>query len=443
MLLMKKPSLLIIVFLFSLIGQTTHAQPTDPKFVAAVSKIREITEILVSENHPAINRDSAEHACAAAIDPTTENSVSTKSNGEAKLISALKKIEPGKIDKAVDDCLNSMAALSGPNTEIKPIPAVGTTASDFGGIGVETQEHSDGLLVISVVSKAPAEAMGLKPNDIITSVNGVRLVGMPLQAAVQLFKGAPRTAISVSVRRPGLENPVTLQGKREVIQIETVLFRDYQNTLYVRYRTFSGKSLRELAEALNTRRKEKVLFKQMIVDLRFCTGGDYYTMIELLTFHLDAQATLFKVQKKEQIETVTTNNAPFNHTSSALVSSGQYPTDWPDQLRKIPIVVLVNKMTASGAEVFASALKDNNRAKLIGESTAGITNLDTIKYVDQSKSYIRLTTGHMLRANGEKIHNVGITPDIIMASQGITISDINVINSIDPWLESALVEVAR
>jgi carboxyl-terminal processing protease len=436
---------IIFTLTFAVLNHKAQAQTIDLKLTAAISKISEVAQILATENHAPISKESALSVCITTIDPIALQLVSPQAGIENQLAFALKKIESEKLDKAIDSCINAMVAISGSTAEYKPAPAVGgTPAANLGGIGVDTQAHSNGVQIVNVYSNAPAQVMGLKPSDIVTSINGVSLVGLPLQEAISLFKGALNSSVSVSVIRAGLVSPIVFQGKREKIQQETLVFRDYPDALYVRYHSFSeGSTLKALAQGLDKRRNEKLFFKQLIIDLRYCTGGEFSTLIELIKLHVGDQATLLKVQKKDQLDTITASNARFNHSAASLVSSGHHAKNWADQLRTVPIVVLVNNRTASGAEVFAAALKDNNRAKIMGEKTAGFANLDTVKYVDDSKGFLRLTTAHMLRANGEQLHGVGLIPDIVLTSKGASITGINDIDIRDLWLESALAQVAR
>jgi carboxyl-terminal processing protease len=265
------------------------------------------------------------------------------------------------------------------------------TRGRFGGLGIEVRKEGDYIEVVSPIDGTPAARAGLKAGDRILRANDRSLVGMLLRDAVLELRGDPGSKVVLGIKR-GDAPPFDVMLERAIINITSVQWRTENNVGYIRITSFSEHVGEEVAEAvLAIKRELGPKARGLILDLRNNPGGLLDQSIKVSDMFLD----------KGRI--VSTRERFYEHHYDALngdVSGG------------LPIVILINKGSASAAEIVAGALKDQRRATLVGTKSFGKGTVQTIIPLSGSDA-VKLTTAIYLTPSGHSVDG-GIAPDVVI-----------------------------
>jgi carboxyl-terminal processing protease len=260
------------------------------------------------------------------------------------------------------------------------------------GIGVQIQAADQRLTVASPLEGSPAHKAGLRPGDFIESIDGKSTHGMSLPAAVQLILGKPGTVVKLKVVHP--EGAVAeLAITRAEIQVPSIsgFFRgpdgrwqfllDGDNKVgYIQILQFSSRTAADVRQAAEELQKHGV--KGLILDLRSCPGGLLEQAIEVCKLFLSKGV-------------IVTTRAP-GKAERSFQADGKAPfADWP-------MLVLVNDQTASAGEIVAGALRDNNRAILLGSRTFGKGSVSSVMKLDGGGA-LKVTTAYHYLPSGRNI----------------------------------------
>jgi carboxyl-terminal processing protease len=275
--------------------------------------------------------------------------------------------------------------------------------SEFGGLGMQvTLDEAERLIVISPLVGTPAYRAGIRAGDRIEEINGKSTEGLSLQDAVNLLKGQSGTTVNVTIRRRAVEDPMELNIVRERIHVETVvgfmrngdhrwefMTSDDPKIGYVRITAFSRDTPTELKRALT---KLKAAGMQgLVLDLRFNPGG-------LLTSAVDV-ADLF------------VSEGLIVATDGRNIERKEWLAKSRDTLTDVPLVVLVNRFSASASEVVAACLQDHGRAVIVGERTWGKGSVQNVVELEGGQGALKLTTASYHRPSGKNIHRFADATD--------------------------------
>jgi carboxyl-terminal processing protease len=269
------------------------------------------------------------------------------------------------------------------------------TQGQFGGLGM-TVTGADGLLkVISPIDGTPAARAGIKPGDLITTVNGKTIEGLTLTEAVDRLRGPPATTVRITIKREGVATPIELTLTREIIHMEVVKSHLYGDIGYVRLAEFNDETEAGLRAAIASFRKtDGNKLTGLILDLRNNPGG-------LL----------------DQAVSVAND---FLRSGVIVSTKGRQPDDtqvWRarpgDLLSGLPVVVMINDGSASASEIVSGALQDHHRAVLLGTRSFGKGSVQTL-FPLRNGGAIRLTTARYYTPDGRSIQGQGIEPDVIV-----------------------------
>ena len=274
------------------------------------------------------------------------------------------------------------------------------TEGEFGGIGIEITIKDGLLTVISPIEDTPAWRANIKPNDVIVKIDGESTKGITLNEAVKKLRGTPKTKVSITVLKHDTKNIEDITLERDIIKIKNIkrslILED--NIGYIRLVEFREKTANDLIEALDKLKKED--FKALIIDVRNNPGGLLDSAVETASIFLEEGKPIVSIKSKDQNQVLY----------KSLKTKEKY--------LNVPIVILINKGSASASEIFASALRYNNKAILIGENTFGKASVQTvIPLLDGSA--IRITTAKYYTINGLSIQDKGLTPDILISEEKI------------------------
>jgi carboxyl-terminal processing protease len=306
-------------------------------------------------------------------------------------------------------------ALGDPHTYFLTAQNAKIAAEDlqgsFTGIGATIEKRDNKLLVVAPIEGSPAEKAGLRAGDQIAAVDDKSTVPLTTIDAVALIRGPAGTVVRLVIVREGLPAAFTLEITRAKIEVYTVRTKDLDGGVaYVRITSFSEPTTQELNAALRKVLANKP--KGLVLDLRNNPGGYLTTSVEVASQFLKDGDVLYE----KNADGVRQNFG---------VRSGGLATD-------IPLVVLVNKGSASASEIVAGAIQDAQRGILIGEKTFGKGSVQTTQTLSDGSS-LHITIAHWFTPKGRQIHEVGLQPDISML---ITEDDIK--NNKDPQLDRAL-----
>ncbi|MDP4105851.1 MAG: S41 family peptidase [Bacillota bacterium] len=321
----------------------------------------------------------------------------------SKLYSAYDTLKNGyyqKVDdkKLINGAINGMVqSLGDPysdymsNTESKSFH--NSISSSFEGIGAEIQEKDAHIVVVSPIKGSPAEKAGLKPNDIIVSVNGKSLQGMNSTQAVALIRGKKGTKVNLVIQRPGTEAPVKVSVVRDQIPINTVNGEMVGDGIAkVQITSFSSNTSKELVNTLNDLQKQGM--KGLVLDLRQNPGGLLDQAINISSLFVPKGKVLFKVEDRNgKIKEYTSQNKGNDI---------------------MPLVVLIDSGSASASEIVSAAVNESAGVPLVGEKSFGKGTVQTAQDFSDG-SNLKFTMAKWLTPDGNWIHKKGLKPDYPVA----------------------------
>ena len=264
----------------------------------------------------------------------------------------------------------------------------------FEGIGAEVQMKNNQLIIVAPIDGSPAQRAGLKPGDIILKVDDQDVGGLPLDQAVERILGPAGTQVKLSILNPKTTTTKDITLIRASIIVRSITWHLLPGTSVVdlRIATFSRGVTKDLRNALLAVEKEGIT--GLILDLRNNPGGLLDEAVSAASQFLSTGNVLLEKNAAGKIHPVP-------------VRSGGAATS-------LPLVVLINGGTSSGAEIVAGALQDGRRARLVGEKTFGTgTVLQTFSLSDGSA--LMLAIEEWLTPDGHVIWHHGITPDVVVS----------------------------
>lgn len=265
------------------------------------------------------------------------------------------------------------------------------TKGEFGGLGIQIGIKDGMLTVIAPIEDTPAYKAGIKAGDRIIKINNEFTKDMGLHDAVTKMRGAPSTSVTITILREGWKETKDFSILREVIKIKSVKYKVLEDGIgYVKLTQFQEQTSSDLTAAMENLAKEKI--NALILDLRNNPGGLLNSAVDVSSQFLPSGnlVVFIKDKKGDKIE----------------YKSNKHKTDF-----NLPMIVLVNQGSASASEIVAGALKDWNKAVLIGTQTFGKGSVQSVVPLGDG-SALRLTTARYYTPKGTSIQTTGITPDI-------------------------------
>lgn len=267
-----------------------------------------------------------------------------------------------------------------------------STSGEFGGLGIEITLENGFIKVIAPMDDTPAQQAGVQAGDLITRIDGAPVKDLDLNDAIKRMRGKPGTDIELTIMREDSDSPLFFRITRNLIQVQSVKSRFLETDYgYVRITSFQNRTPEALHEALARLNKKKSL-QGMVLDLRNNPGGILDAAVGVADAFLDKGVIVY-------------------HQGKAKDSNKEYHATSADILEGAPIVVLVNRGSASASEIVAGALQDHGRAIILGTKTFGKGSVQTIQEM-RDGSAIKLTTARYFTPKGRSIQAEGIAPDI-------------------------------
>jgi carboxyl-terminal processing protease len=261
----------------------------------------------------------------------------------------------------------------------------------FTGIGAEVSMENGNVVVVSPIKGSPAERAGIKPKDILLSVNGTSFEGLSLNEAVAKIRGPKGTEAKIKVKRAGVEATLEYTILRDDIAMETVRSRmESEGVGIIEVSEFSMNTAERFEKEIAALEKQGM--KGLVIDVRNNPGGVLKVVIDMAEQFVEKGKVIVQVEDK-------------NGNREQTLSNGTS--------KKYPIAVVTNKGSASASEILAGALKESAGAKLVGETTYGKGTVQS-SYPEEmgDGSLIKITIAKWLTPKGEWIHKKGVVPDI-------------------------------
>jgi carboxyl-terminal processing protease len=286
-------------------------------------------------------------------------------------------------------------ALGDPHTAFTDAKRAAITRTDlegsFEGIGATVEMREGRFTIVSPIKGSPAEKAGLLPNDIIARVDDTVIQNMDITQAISLVRGPKGTEVTLLIQR-GTQLPIKVTVVRDVIRTPFVESRMIEGTTiaYLRLNQFGGSAPEEMRAAL------RELLAQnptgLIFDLRRDPGGYLGVAVEVASQFLKGGQVVLIERDKNGV------------TQELKAKNGGLATN-------IPLVLLVDSGSASASEIVAAALKDHQRATLIGVKTYGKGSVQNVHTLSD-KSELRVTIARFFSPKGNEINGVSVSPDI-------------------------------
>lgn len=268
--------------------------------------------------------------------------------------------------------------------------------NEFGGVGIRVSVTADGWLEIeSPLLDTPAYRAGIKPGDRIVEIEGENARGFSMDDAVKKMKGKIGTEVHLKILHRGSSDPEAYSLKRELVRVPTVVgfdrgadngwnyFSDKERKIaFIRLAAFGRHTTDDLHEVLEDLTRQGM--KGLILDLRFNPGGLLSAAVEVSDLFLPSGV----------IVSTEGRNTPRR----------VWDAKKPGTYEGFPMVVLVNRFSASASEIVAACLQDHKRAIVVGERTWGKGSVQNIIELEDGQSALKLTTAGYLRPSGKNIH---------------------------------------
>jgi len=269
-------------------------------------------------------------------------------------------------------------------------------AGKFGGLGMTIEEENGLPQILAPIDGTPAAKAGIEPGDLIVEIDGQPTDGMPLNDVASRLRGKIGSNVTITIQRNG-QKPFDLTLTRETVDVPSVKWRLEADKIgYARISSFDDDTQKEMLGAISElQRKAGGHLNGFVLDLRDDPGGALDAAIDVAGDFLDG-GTIVTTRGRE----------PDDNHAYAAPHAG-------DRIKGVPMVVLINGASASASEIVAGALKDRQRAEIMGTRSFGKGSVQTIIPLD-GKGALRLTTALYYTPSGHSIQDEGIIPDAVI-----------------------------
>lgn len=298
-----------------------------------------------------------------------------------------KKLKDGAIEGYVEGLGDKYTEYI-PKSEMKEFTE--NIQGSFVGIGIYmiADEDSGRVIVYYPIPESPAEKVGIKSGDAIISVDGVEYTSEDFDKIADFIKGEAGTKVKLVVERDGKK--LDFEITRQKIETNPISSKILNNNIgYIKLPSFDSDSSKKLKEKIDDAISKGA--KSLIIDLRNNGGGIVDEATNIADYFLDKGKTIMTTKDNKNKEEIEKTKSKIEYD--------------------IPLVLLTNENTASASEILTAALKDNERAKIIGTKTYGKGVIQSVLNLSDG-SGLKITTAEYFTPNGTEINNKGISPDI-------------------------------
>ncbi len=265
------------------------------------------------------------------------------------------------------------------------------SGGNFGGIGVYIYQLKTGEIVLQPIDGLPASRAGMKPGEVVDTVDGKSLKGVPIDSVERLIRGEAGSAVRMTTHMYKKSNERRYTIEREIIHVPTVRAKIENGYDYIRLSDFGETSASEMKKALLDGKAKGA--KGYILDLRDNGGGLVDAAVKISSYFIPQGVIVSTIDRM--------GNKESQEADGDAIGGLQ------------PLVILVNKYTASASEITSGALQDYHLAKLIGTKTFGKGVVQSI-YPMPDDGALKITTAKYVTPLGRDIQHKGIMPDVLV-----------------------------
>lgn len=300
-----------------------------------------------------------------------------------------------------------------------------STSGNYSGVGLDVSFEAGKVIVVTPLDGTPAQRAGILPGDMLVSVDDILVDEKHVEDTIGRMRGLPGTGVTVDVIREGEDEPLRFALIRSEIRVKTVRSEYLGNGFgYIRLTGFSDRTADDLTDAAKDLQIQAGNeLRGVVLDLRNNPGGVLDAAVDVADAFLDRGLIVRGTGRIRE--------ARFTH----------YATPG-DILSGVELAVLINGGSASASEIVAGALQENDRARLVGETTFGKGSVQTIIPLSEGRA-IKLTTSRYLTPSGRSINGTGIEPDIVVHARNPRKQFGRAGNDIDPSEDEQLQEALR
>ncbi len=271
------------------------------------------------------------------------------------------------------------------------------TSGEFGGLGIVVGMENGFVKVVSPIDDTPAARAGIEAGDLIIRLDETPVKGMTLDDAVKIMRGKPGSPIKLMVVREGKDKPFEVTIIRDKIRVKSVKPRSLEAGYgYIRITQFQQRTGNDLLLAIKKLKEENDnKLKGLVLDLRNNPGGLLDAAVDVTDAFIESGKIVVSVKGRNKD----------NHDIRRSRTS--------DQIKDVPLVVLVNGGSASASEIVAGALQDHKRAIIMGKQSFGKGSVQSVVPLGNNAG-LKLTTARYYTPSGRTIQAKGIEPDIIL-----------------------------
>lgn len=258
----------------------------------------------------------------------------------------------------------------------------------FGGLGIYIAPYDGFIKVMSCLEGAPAIKF-LLPGDVITHVDGTFVYGMNIEKVTKMLKGKPGTNVKIKIKRKNkklFEQTIT----RQIVNVPMIRTEVYNRIAYIRVALFYEGLAKDIHNTIRKLQKGKKI-DGIIFDVRMNPGGILEEVISIAEMLLPKGSEVLSVKNRSLINVAKTASDPMLKSN-------------------IPVVVLIDALSASAAEILAGTLKENKRAIIVGERSYGKASVQRVVNLSE-KTAIKMTVAKYYLPNNVDIQSVGVIPD--------------------------------
>jgi carboxyl-terminal processing protease len=375
-----------------------------PNAEAAFPRVAEVRNLIEEEYYfrpaspealPAfraeLERDAVSGMATAAAEVATANA-----SPVAAVDEYLRELEYGALRGMADGLEDDYTTFLEP---VEQAPVAQQMAGEYEGIGVSVEQPAGAFTIVATFPGSPAEAAGLRPGDVIEAADGRQLAGVTQDDAVAVIRGPAGTVVRLTIRRPGEAATFEAEVERQAITTPVVTYRAVAEGRvgHIRIGIFNDKTTQQLDAALKRAKEEGVT--GIVLDLRQ-NGGGWVT---------SAREAIGRFVPEERGPALYEDERPGEGgepESVPIVGGGE-------EAFELPLVVLVDGGTASAAEIVAGALRDHDRATLVGMPTYGKGLVQRVHDFADGSS-LRITSAEWLTPNGDPIPVEGLRPEVVV-----------------------------
>ncbi len=308
-------------------------------------------------------------------------------------------VEPVEAEKLIYGACEGMVGKLDPFSQFMDPTAhqmmKSETEGKFGGLGIRIAIREGRLTVVTPLPRTPAYELGILPGDMIMKIEDKDTKDITISEAVKLLRGKPGTEVTISILREGEKDLIDFTITRAIIKIKSVpdakMLTDKIG--YIELTEFSKETPDEFDKVWKKLKKQGM--ESLILDLRYNPGGLLVTAVEICKNFIGDRKLIVYTQGRSEEQVI------------------KFFAEKKAKHEKIPLVILVNRGSASGSEIVAGCIQDWKRGIVLGEKTFGKASVQSLMPLSDG-SGLRLTTAKYYTPNGRLIHDIGIIPDIVV-----------------------------